>query len=397
MTSATELGAVLVLGNFRPSFIVVRTLAQLGYRTIIGFWGGEGCIEYSRYAHECWDHPAVEGNGDEFVGTLLKFLEARPDIRTIYPIAEVFVACLAEHKDKLPQNVLLVSVAPDAVRTCSDKVAMLEIAVSRGVACEEFRVALAYSDILPATEQIGYPVVIRPLTPCTWLGQKKALICADAQEIHRTLPSWPAGQRALLIQKLANGPRHNIYFAASNGRIISSLETRILRTDHQDGTGYAVDGVTVPRTPALHEDCTKLADALCYTGIGLAQFIVNQETGQRCFLELNPRVSGSHAISEALGQNLTRTAILLAKGADQGEFDTAYEYQVGIRYAWTYGDLRGLKGAIAAGNFGIVEVISWLLQACWTAIRADVHMTWVWKDPLPSLILFLRQIPGFNR
>ncbi len=397
MNARINRATVLVLGNFRPGFTVVRALSRSGYRTIIGLWGGEGYVEFSRYTDEVWQHPPLTGNGDAFIATLCQFLVNRSDIKIVYPIAEVFVMCLAANAAKLPRNIVVASVNPNIVATCSDKIAMLKLATRNTVFCEPYRVVRNYQDIFTSAREIGYPTVIRPLTPLLPIGRKKALICASENQIREYLSEWPQDQHALLVQRRAEGVRHNVFFAAYHGRIIRSLETRIIRTDHFDETGYAVDGVTVPTTEGLHRDCSRLAQALDYTGIGLAQFILNHETGRSCFLELNPRIAGSHAITEYIGQDLTRLAITLAKGVPPTKKDATFEYQFGVRYAWTYGDLRGLKAAIREREVTKSQAVHWLLQACGTFVRAKVHMTWSWRDPLPTLLLFLEQIPGISR
>lgn len=396
MRRCDGLGSILVLGNFRPAFSVIRTLTQTGYRTILGLWGGEGYVEFSRHVHEVWDHPPISDNGDEFIRALQQFIANRPDIGIIYPIAEVFVICLAEHTKALPSNVLIASVASSIVKTCIDKQAMLEIAATNNVSLEPFKVVNKYREIFIAAKETGYPAVIRPITSIMPIANKKALVCATEDDIRCILPSWPPGQRALLIQHRAQGVRHNIYFAAHQGRIIRSLETIILRTDRFDETGYAVDAVTVPRTVQLHKDCARLVYELKYSGVGAAQFIFDKNTGRSCFLELNPRLGGNYAITEKLGQQLTRLAISLSNEFQPTEKDFAFDYPSGIRYVWTYGDFRGLKNAIVAREVTPRQSIVWFSKACYAFMRADVHLTWSSSDPLPALLLFARQIPGLG-
>ncbi len=388
---------VLLLGNYRPALTVVRALAAEGYRTIVGLGGHEGCVEYSRYADESWEHVPLTGRGEAFVADLNGLLAVRPDITTVYPIAEEFAACLAMHGSRLPERVVVASVDPAIFELCQDKVRMLEFVDELGVECLPFELVTAYDQAIRAARAIGYPIVVRPLTPRVKLGNKKALICRDEAEFRAALPAWPEGQHALLLQQEARGIRHNVFFAALNGEILRSLETRIFRTDRCDGTGYAVDGVTVAPTPQLHEACRRMAESLDYTGVGLAQFILDPETGRSCFLELNPRIAGSHAITDAVGQELSVLAVVLAGGALSSRDLASWDYPVGVRYAWSYGDLRGLKSALSEGEISLVEAAGWLLACLVTGLRADVHMTWRRDDPMPTCALFASQTPVIER
>ncbi|MCG8558770.1 MAG: hypothetical protein MI824_03115 [Hyphomicrobiales bacterium] len=390
-------GTVLVLGNYRPALTVVRALATRGLRTMVGLGGHEGGVEYSRFAHESWDHAPLTGTGRAFMDALLRLLAARPDITTVYPIAEEFCACLAMHGHRLPDRVVVATVDRAVFDFCQDKVRMLTFAKELQVGCEPFAVVTRYDRLLQEARDIGFPIVIRPLTQRVKLGGKKALICRDEDELRAELPAWPQGQHALLLQRQARGIRHNVFFAARRGEILRSLETQIHRTDQRDGTGYAVDGVTVAPTPHLHAECRRMARALNYTGVGLAQFIIDPETGRSCFLELNPRIAGSHAIADAAGQELSLLALKLARDDLSPQDLDPWDYRAGIRYAWTYGDLRGLKSALLAGDITSMQAVGWCVRSLVAGLRADVHMTWCWDDPAPTCALFARQTPGIRR
>jgi predicted ATP-grasp superfamily ATP-dependent carboligase len=379
---------VLLLGNYRPALAVARSLSRHGYRIMMGLGGGEGCGEYSRFVDESWDHPALAGTGDEFFASLLTLLNARRDIEVIYPVAEEFVRFVAEREDALPERVTVASPRGDTVRTCCDKLALLRVVEQRGVDHLPFRVISAFEELTAAANEIGFPVVIRPINNLIRLGDKKALIARDETELGHLLSRWPDGQDRLLLQRYARGERHNVFFAAQHGRILRSVETRILRTDRTDGTGLAVDGETVLPTPQLREETARLLESMNYTGIGLAQFILDPESGRSCFLELNPRIAGSHAVTEQTGAELSRLAIDLARS--EVFIDTAFSYRPGMRYAWTYGELRGILHALRNREIGATQATRWALQMLWSALFADLHQTWRRDDPLPTIMLYLR-------
>lgn len=383
---------VLLLGNYRPALVAARALSKLGCRVVLGLGGGEGGNEYSRAVDEVWDHPELAGSGDAFVQALERFLARRPDITVVYPIGEPFVLCFAERGMRFEDHALIASVAPGIATICSDKLAMLDLATTAGVGCLPYAAVDGYDDLLPAAEAVGFPVVVRPLNSKVLIGTRKAVICHDRSELKAAVPIWPKDVVTLLVQRLASGVRHNVFFAAHQGEVVRALETRILRTDRIDGTGYAVDGVTVQPTPKLIFETRALAKALDFTGVGLAQFICDAETGRSCFLELNPRLAGSHAITEYAGQELTRLAIELAADIAPDARDRDFAYRPGIRYAWSYGDLRGIKTALADGEASAADVPAMLARFLWTAIRAETHMSWSWRDPAPAFALLKRAV-----
>lgn len=378
---------VLLLGNYRPSLTVARQLAPLGYRLIVSRGGGpEGCAEYSRYISECWDHPPI-AKPAEFFAALSAFLETRPDIKIVYPIWEECVLGLALYRDALPRDRIYVTPQADTVLTCLDKTKMMMVAARAGVPVADFAVVRSYGELLREAGRIGFPLVLRPVSSAKPIVGKKALILDSLAEISELLPAWPSQHEELIVQARVTGPRHNLYFAAKDGRPIRYLAAEILRSHLADGTGLAVEGQTIDLEPDLRKYADRILRALDYTGIGCVQFMVDRSKGQVSFLELNPRVAGNHAIAEASGLELSRLAIDLARG---GASDERLKIgAAGRRYAWTYGDLRGLAGGVSKLDVTPAAAASWLWKAAITFLRADTHMTWCWSDPKPTLMLFL--------
>lgn len=379
---------VLLLGNFRPTLTVARQLAPLGYRIIVTRGAGaEGCSQYSRYVDECWDHPPVEQTG-AFFTALAEFLKARPDITIVYPILEQCVKGLALYKDLLPQDRIYATPPAETVLTCLDKPKMIEIAKRAGVPVADFAVARDHAALLSEATRIGFPVVVRPVSSAVPVAGKKVLMADSAEELRRALPDWPSAHDELIVQARVKGRRHNLYFAASNGRPIRYLAAEIIRSHKADGTGLAVEGETIELEADIRRYADSLLRSLDYTGVGCIQFQVDRATGHVTFLELNPRIAGNHAITEACGLNLTGLAIDLACG--RAQHVPLSIGAAGKRYAWTYGDLRGLLAGVVKDKLTVRQAAAWLMRMVKTSIRANTHMTWSWSDPLPTLMMFTR-------
>ncbi len=385
--------AVLFLGNYRPTICLARALKALGYRIVVGLGGGEGGAQYSRFADEVWDHPPLEDR-EAFLSLLAAFLEGRSDVRVVFPVAEPFVRLVAAAGNRLPADRIYAIPSRAVVERALDKIGAYALARSVGVPVAAYALAENYADLRRRCDEVGYPVVIRPLDSTRRLGERKGLILASADALAQALPRWPGGQSALLVQRLVRGQRHNVFFAARRGRIVRILETRIERTDAPDDTGLAVDGYTVAPSPELTRYTERLAASLDYSGVGLAQFLVDRGTGAAFFIELNPRVAGSHAIAEAAGLQLGYLSIVLA--APVVPEIPVVTGTPGIRYAWTYGDLRGLLAAMR-GGLPRREALRWARRMVGTLLRANVHMTWRWDDPMPTVALFARQLPLVDR
>lgn len=388
---------VLLLGNYRPAVALARSLSACGFRIMLGSEGEAVGASRSKDVDVVWDHPLLSDGELGFLAALRALLDQRSDIYAIMPVAENFVTFLAAHEDELRARVLLASPRQDIVDKFLSKLDALSFAQECGVATLPFENVSNMADLYNAATRIGYPLTIRPHgTGKRLLDDKKALILKTETNLRDSMPAWPAGHETLLLQGFAHGRRHNIYFAAAQGQFLGLVESKIARTDHPEGTGLAVEGETIKPTPALVEDTQKLIARTNYTGIGLAQFIVDPKTGQHCFLELNPRVGGSHAVAEQAGLPLGELAVRLAGhiGSDVAQDAepwssvpnvTPFKIRTGLRYAWTGGDLLGAKLALMRDEISLTDTALWALRASWTALRADIHMVWSWRDPHPAL------------
>ena len=61
---------VLVLGNYRQTLTVIRSLGRAGYHVIAGRDGKRSFTDYCRYTAEVWQHPNIKNEESSFVVAL---------------------------------------------------------------------------------------------------------------------------------------------------------------------------------------------------------------------------------------------------------------------------------------------------------------------------------------
>lgn len=390
--------SVLVFGNYRPSITVVRSLGRAGYHVIVGLGKDTSFAERSKYCAEIWPHPPIR-NSESFIQALIEFVRARPDLSLLFPVHQTSVALIARNRHRLPDTATPVIADPTIVETCLDKIRMFELATSVGAPLEPFAAVSNLAALDAAVDDIGFPSIVRPIGsgPERLPGGKKAAICPDKRILNHEFSSWPAGHAKLLVQRFAPGPRHNVYFAAREGEILGRVEVVIHRTDQMDDTGFAVEGMSVTPSAALDRYSEALIRALKYTGVGCLQF-VNRGEGEFHFLELNPRLGANYVIVDYCGLDLAVMACDLATGRYKKNTEVVQDYPAGVRYAWTFGDIRGLRNARAQAEISLLDSILWSGRALVSGLRADVHLTWSIRDPMPTLHLYAHWAPfGIGR
>ena len=393
MSAASEKQTILLLGNYRPTLTLARVLSGHGYRIISGLEGCDGGAEHSRYVDSIWDHPGIDTNREGFLKSLPGFVREN-NVAIIFPVSEEFVRLFAERPQINCANAVIASVEPELINRCLDKMFM-KLAQTHNIPTAAFAFAQTRSQLAEKSRQVGFPLVIRPQDSNLRLDGKKALFIEDEDDLSRQLPHWPARQKGLIIQKKAPGKRHNIYFGAQAGKMFRYLHAVILRTDMKDGSGLAVEGITVEPDPKLQRFTATLVERLNYTGIGCAQYLVDDETGDISFLEINPRIAGNHAVPEYAGLNLSPILIDMARNQP---LNTRHLYgRTGVRYIWTYGDLLDGKNTWLRREIGSFATVGRFLRAICAGIRAHVHMSYVWYDPKPGIMSLLSLTPNWRR
>lgn len=380
--------SVLVLGAYRQTLAVVRSLAAAGYRVVLAREGGERThVESSRAVSEVWSAP--EGGAKEYLDALEALLTARPDIRYVFPIGEGQLETVCAGAEQLSPRAALVSASPETVRTCLDKARTYQLARSLGLPCGNAVEVSTWDALEAAVTSLGLPCVVKPNSSFTTVGGKKARLLRTGEGLAALRRVWD-GRAPLLVQRFVEGARHNCHFVADAGKIIAYFEQRVHRTDAADGSGYCVDGESIPPTH-LRELATKLVEALAYSGAGCVQFLVDDRAGEVCFLELNPRLDANVGLAVRCGMDLPRLALAYAAyqmGWRREPPAAPSEYATGVRGVWSSGEVQYLVWQFGAARLGPKD--------CWRRMRAlarswaqaDAHLTFSWRDPLPSAAFF---------
>lgn len=385
---------VLVLGDYRQTVTVVRSLARAGFEVVLGTDSARSPSTWSRHVSHVWHCPPA--HSDRYAQAVESWLR-RGEAAFVFPVGESQLRALLPHARQLRD--LAHWAAPDwpILARCYNKRAMFELCEAldvptrpwcswkQGGAARWRRLALAH----------GFPVVAKRCDSAAHIDGMKAVILRDAAALARFCEqarrSPDAG--ALLLQQFAPGVRHNCHFAAAQGNLVSYFQQAVVRTDRLDDTGIGIEGVSVAPDPQLRAWCQSITRALGYHGIGCIQFLCDGHGGAS-FLELNARMDSTAALPLRLGYDFPRLAVELARCRGDSTAPVpagpAHEYPVGRRYHWLYGDLLAWHDAHRAGALPWQRLAGWALRSAAVALSSH-HLTWDWRDPLPTLSEYARQ------
>lgn len=361
-------------------------MARAGQNVILGFHADAATCNYSRYVNETWQHPDPVNARAEFFAALFRLLSERDDIKSIFPVGENDIRLLAEKYEEISSHVPLLMCEPELLSMCLDKPTMSATVDQLGIPQARHMTVTDRQSLFAAADTIGYPCIVKLADSQFLLYRKKALIYKDSDAIHRDFPEWPVENKALVVQTYVAGDRLNLYFFAKHGQITSVGQVLALRTDTIDGTGLSVSGRTVSPSSLLVQYCQSIVQHLNYTGVGCMQFLVDDENGITTFLEHNPRLGAGCLLPYVAGLDLPRIMLEFALGKRTASDEPFYPCKIGVQNAWTTGDLIGLKRALISREVGVRGALWWLLALLKTALTSPHHLTWDWRDPVPTFV-----------
>ena len=375
---------ILILGDHRNALAVARRLG-VQHQVTLGMTGGAGRVDRSSFVTETWQLP--DGSSDRFADALEGLLHDLPDKPVLFPIGDNELFGLLRVPSVLNGQVRVVMPAPGIVARCLDKAANVDLARSLQIPQADYRKVTQLVDLEQAIREVGCPCIIKSDHQLSLAFGKKAYRVDNPNEVAALIAHEAEPEHGLIVQALATGLRHNVYFAADKGRLVGAMEARVLRTDIFDGSGYTVESESVTISDTLRHYTEQLVEALEYHGIGNTQFLVDQQKGAISFLEISPRMGAAFAVTIPCGFDFARAGLCLALGDPLSPEMLPREYPSERRLAWSFGDLAGLIKAARSGDIRPSQAGIWLWRVFRSAVTADIHTTWSWRDPRPALAI----------
>jgi len=378
---------ILLLGNYRHTITVVRSLGRAGFSVVLGQDDYDVVAQYSRYCSETWAHPKLEDHEEGFGLALEGFAAKRPDVPLVFPIGESMLVYMIQNAARFP-TLKIVAPAISTVFNCLDKKRSYDIARKAGIPVPGWLLAGSLEDLQKAAREIGYPCVVKPNRSNRYFFGRKAIVCRSPADVSRSFQSWPEGKERLIVQRYIESDRPNCHFRAVDGKLMEYYEHMVVRTDRIDETGFEIDGVSVAPTPILRDYCSALIRALNYSGVGCVQFLTDRSKGKAYFLEINPRLDATCALPYAAGVDFPLYAVQCLLPEGMPESVSTVPYPTGVRIHYLMGDLQGLVRGLEDRSVSALKALRWLYRMGKSSLSAKIHLTFQWNDPGPTIRLY---------
>jgi biotin carboxylase len=208
--------------------------------------------------------------------------------------SEYFISMAATLARKLG----LPGAPPEVVATCRDKQAQRTRLRQAGVGIPAFRPASSVGQAVRAAEELGFPVVVKPVSGTGSVGVK---LCADGDGValhadallkqERNERGMAIPQR-ILVEELATGPEYSVETFGT--QLIGITQKHIGRHPHFVEVGHDYPADLTPADEELIRREVRRAAAALGLAWGPAHFELRLTTGGPKIIEVNPRLAGGY-------------------------------------------------------------------------------------------------------
>ncbi len=238
------------------------------------------------------------------------------------------------------EGIIFVGPSPDVMRKLGNKVEARAIAQAANVP------VMPASDPLPeAVEEceqiartIGYPVMLK----ASWGGGGRGMrVIETAEDLFAQLPvarreaAAAFGNDEVYFEKLVRRARH------VEVQIVGDQHGNLVHLYERDCSVQRRHQKVVERAPAPYLDATsreeictaalRLAQSVDYANAGTVEFLMDVDSGEFYFIEVNPRVQVEHTVTEQItGLDIVKSQIRIAMGGRIGDESSGIPEQSSI-------------------------------------------------------------------
>ena len=320
---------LLIANRSEIAIRVMRAATEMGIRTV-GIYSSEDRLALHRFKA---DESYLVGAGKKPISAYLDIpdviriaLEAKAD--AVHP----GYGLLSENPDFAEAcaaaGLTFVGPTPAVMRTLGNKVAARHAAVAAGVPVMPATGPLP-SDVGAAAQlaaAIGYPLMLKASWGGGGRGMRVINSAADLEaqlDVARREAGQAFGNDEMYLEKLVVDARH------VEVQIVGDSHGQVVHLFERDCTVQRRNQKVVERAPApyldgatrqaLCDSALRLARAVNYTHAGTVEFLMDGDSGEFYFIEVNPRIQVEHTVTEEVtGIDIVKAQLRIAEGARIG-------------------------------------------------------------------------------
>ena len=321
---------ILVANRGEIAIRVFRAATELGIRTV-AIYAREDKLSLHRFkSDEAYQLP---GEGKTAIGAYLDFaaildIAREAGVDAIHP-GYGFLSESPEFAEACAEaGICFIGPSPDTMRLLGDKVSARGVAVAASVPVVPASGPLPEDGekIRETATDIGYPLMLK----ASWGGGGRGMRpveaeteLLDAVRSGRSEAMSAFGRDEVYLEKLIRRARH------VEVQLLGDMHGNLFHLFERDCSIQRRNQKVIERAPApyLSEETRKalcgaalaIGRATAYVGAGTVEFLIDEESGQFYFIEVNPRIQVEHTVTEMVtGVDIVKAQIRIAEGGRIG-------------------------------------------------------------------------------
>ncbi len=216
---------------------------------------------------------------------------------------------------------------PEAIATMGSKIEARRLAAEARVPIiPGFSDSQEPADLAAAAERIGYPILVKAAAGGGGKGIRIANLAGDFDNALTEAVSEAErnfGDGRVIVERFITRPRHvEVQIVGDSHGAAVDLGTR--ECSVQRRYQKLLEEAPAPNLPestttGLRESAVRLTESIDYDSTGTVEFVVDDETGDYFFLEMNTRLQVEHPVTEEItGLDLVELQLRVAGGGELG-------------------------------------------------------------------------------
>ncbi|MEH7076917.1 carboxylate--amine ligase [Neobacillus drentensis] len=372
---------------------IVRSLAKQGIKVYAYDIKGKYEIGKTRFA-SCGICPNPVSEGAALLIFLARMAQRMGQKPVLYAGSDDFVQFISKNRFFLSHYFRFLLPKHTLVEAVLDKRLTYELAVKSKVPCPKTFEINSEEQFEEINNQITFPCILKPVhsshfrTNIDHRLYKKAIVVEQPSQLREEYLFYrPFGE--LMIQEVIPGNEDCIYsvktFFDKQMNLIGLWMNQKL---HQFPPHFGSSALALStRDEEVIKLATNFLKDIEFKGLAIAEFKRDPRDGQLKFIEINPRIGLTQALSTACGVNLAYLYYLSL--TDQNPAPVTVQKE-GVKWVYLVRDFLSFRQKQKTGEMSFIQ---WLKSLSGKKVEA----LFAWNDPLPfvrSFVSHLRNLWG---
>ena len=380
-----EKGALILGVETRISVPVARSLHNHGIPVYLGSFSSSDPRIHSRAVAQFVRFPNPTESPARFTDAVLHFVESR-DVDALIPVTDGALSAVSENYDQLRQGVQLACPSPRVLQRVLSKKLTLGIAERCGIEIPREFLISGSDDLTLLGSTFNFPVVAKP----TEKRSTELFKVRYFQDFAALSSAFEKGVlRDALLQEFCPGDGVGVEMLVHNGECLAAFQHRRLKEFPHLG-GVAVVAVAEALDPDLYERSLALLRALEWEGVAMVEYRQDRLQRKVALMEVNGRYWGTLSLAIQAGVDFPWYQWQAMHSTPAA---APSSYRVGVRWRWTPGYLRRLRGLLpAVVRLGAAKWRRDLLLSFRDFLPPVRDSVLILRDPLPAVEEFSRTL-----